>query len=167
MVGNVAFNEAIAGPGDTVSGTSAISGMRSQNVGLAVALPRSPSSRPTTCTAALSAWATGLPLVVFNHGVTGALQYRRLWHDTATRTGGDLNDVANWTSATDIGTGYFPSIAYGRNGLFLLSGSGTGPISVRKYNGAEGFGRWSASRTATPRRRTCTRTRRAACTPST
>ena len=72
--------------------------------------------------------------------MTGALQYRRLWHDTATRTGGDLNDVANWTSATDIGTGYFPSIAYGRNGLFLLSGSGTGPISVRKYNGAEGFG---------------------------
>ena len=58
VVGNVAFNEAIAGPGDTVSGTSAISGMRFQNVGIGGPRPRSRSSPPTTSTAAPSACST-------------------------------------------------------------------------------------------------------------
>jgi hypothetical protein len=134
VIGNVAFNEAIAGPGDTVSGTSAISGMRFQNVG---------AGGPATAFAALSTDHTyggaiglldaGTPLVVFNDGVSGDQQYRR--YDSS----GDLNDVANWTPAVGIGKGYFPSIGYGKAGLFLLSGSGMGPISVRKWNG-EGFG---------------------------
>ncbi len=133
VVGNVAFNEAIAGPGDTVSGTSAISGMRFQNVGIGgPATAFAELSTDYLYGGALGLLDAGTPLVVFNHGVTGAQQYRR-------HVGGDLNDAASWTPAVDIGTGYFPSIAYGRNGLFLLSGSGTGPISVRKWTGA-GFG---------------------------
>jgi hypothetical protein len=133
VIGNVAFNEAIAGPGDTVSGTSAISGMRFQNAGIGGATSAfAELSTDHLYGGALGLLDGGAPLVVFNHGVTGAQQYRR-------HVGGDLNDAASWTPAVGIGTGYFPSIAYGKKGLYLLSGSGTGPISVRKYSGA-GFG---------------------------
>jgi hypothetical protein len=133
-IGNVAFNEAVAGPGASVSGTSQISGMLFQNAGIGgFATQSAQLSTDHTYGGALGFLDATTPLVVFNDGVTGDQQFRRY------SGSGSLNDVANWTPAVGIGTGYFPSIAYGKAGLFLLSGSGTGPIAVRKWTGA-GFG---------------------------
>jgi hypothetical protein len=135
LIGDVAFKDAVTGPGNTVSGTSSISGMRFQNVPFdgGQATGAAVLSTDHTYGGVIGFTDTSSPLVVFNDGVSGDQQFRRY-------TGsGDLNDAANWTLAVGIGTGFFPTIGYGRSGLFLLSGNGAGRISVRKWTGA-GFG---------------------------
>jgi hypothetical protein len=43
--------------------------------------------------------------------------------------------VANWTPAVDIGYADYPRLAGGPRGLFLLAGTPTRGLEVRRYNG--------------------------------
>ena len=49
---------------------------------------------------------------------------------------GDPNVVANWTAAVDIGYTDSPSLASGPLGLFMLSGTQTNAMTVRRFDGA-------------------------------
>ena len=71
------------------------------------------------------------PLAVFTHN-NGA-QWRR--YDGS----GSINNIANWTSAVNIGVATYPRLAGGPTGLFLLAGNGNTGLNVRKYTGS-GFG---------------------------
>ena len=49
---------------------------------------------------------------------------------------GDPNLAANWTAAVDIGYADSPSLASGPLGLFMLSGTQTNAMTVRRFDGA-------------------------------
>jgi hypothetical protein len=141
IIGKIAPNEAIPGPNDTISvvsddnpvfQNSPING--SAPVGLdgtsTVASAALSTDHPYSGTIALLDAST--PLAVFQSG-SGAGQFRRY------AGSGDLNDVANWTPAADIGAVRYPKLAGGPSGLFLLSTTESGEEVVSKFTGA-GFG---------------------------
>jgi type IV secretory pathway TrbD component len=49
---------------------------------------------------------------------------------------GGLNDAAGWSAPVDIGYADYPRLAGGPSGLFLLSGTQTNALVVRKWNGS-------------------------------
>lgn len=130
LIGTVPFEEGVVGPGDTLSGVPVNTEMAFQNVSLTAGV--------TTSKAVLSAThqnhaAVGLvdastPLAVFTHD--HAAQWRR--YDGS----GPYNDVANWTTALDVGVAAHPKLAGGPAGLFLLAGDGGAGLNVRKWTGS-------------------------------
>ena len=69
------------------------------------------------------------PLVVYDNG-SALAQFRR--YDGS----GPINGAANWTPAVDIGDADSPSLASGPLGLFMLSGTQTNAMTVRRFDGA-------------------------------
>ncbi|MDX6375400.1 MAG: hypothetical protein QOD98_4388 [Nocardioidaceae bacterium] len=133
LIGTVPFEEAVQGPGDTLSGVPIDTEMAFQNVDL--------GGVATTAKAVLSVThqnhaSVGLidantPLAVF----TSNDQAQERHYDGS----GSLNDIANWTAPVDLGVATYPRLASGPTGLFLLAGNGNGSLFVRKWTGA-GFG---------------------------
>lgn len=137
VVGKVDFNEAVNGPGDTLSGVANASsiGGAFQNVPLGggssgeVYAQLWGVDHPYEGTVGMVDAAT--PLVVYLEG-NGHGQFRR--YDGS----GDLNDAANWTPAVNLGSSDQPKLAGGPNGLFLFAMDLSAPpysVYVRKWNG--------------------------------
>jgi hypothetical protein len=137
IVGDVPFNEAVAGPGDTLSGVTNADqiGGAFQNVPLdgSAASPDVYAQlwggdHPYNGTVGLV--DAGTPLVVYQDG-SGGTQFRRY------AGSGSLNDGANWTPAVDIGVMASPKLAGGPIGLFLLGTTTAYPYTAfaRRWNG--------------------------------
>jgi hypothetical protein len=129
----IPFNDAVAGPGDTVSGIANNSSFFQNlpldgTVGVPSAHAELSATHPYNGAVALVDAAT--PLVVYTDG-SGNAQTRRY-------TGaGSLNDVANWTAPLDIGVASYPRLAGGPIGLFMLSASfAQNGLFVRHWNGS-------------------------------
>ena len=133
QIGSIPFNEAVQGPGDTISAATnaEAGGLAFQNMPLG-------GGSAGTDTALLSSdhpyngsvglVNAGTPLTVFSAGDSQS-QLRR--YDGS----GSVNDEANWPGATDIGYADYPRLAGGPTGLFLLAGTPSGGLEVRRYNG--------------------------------
>ena len=130
-VGVAPFDEAVRGPGDTLSvATSA------ESTGLAVQNVPLDGTTAGTSQAILSAdhpynGTVGLAgpttmVAVFADGSSNA-QVRT--------TTGALNDAATWTPPVDLGYADYPRLAGGPSGLFLLSGTVANALTVRKFDG--------------------------------
>jgi hypothetical protein len=133
LVGSVAFEDAVVGPGDTLSGVPVNSEMSFQNVGL-TGTPASLTGRALLSTTHQNQAAVGLidaatPLAVFTSDVHA--QERHYLGS------GSLNDIANWSPTADIGVASYPRLAGGPRGLFMLAGNGGSDLTVRKWNGTE------------------------------
>jgi hypothetical protein len=134
QIGSIHFNEAVQGPGDTISAATnaEAGGLAFQNMPLGGGIA-------VTDTAVLSVdhpynGSVGLvnaatPLTVFSAGDSQS-QFRR--YDGS----GSVNDESNWTPATSIGYADYPRLAGGPSGLFLLAGTPSGGLEVRRYDGA-------------------------------
>jgi hypothetical protein len=132
-IGITAFDEAVRGPGDTLSvATNAVTeGELFQNMPLGGGTAgdgRAPLSvdHPYNGTVGLVDAAT--PLVVFANGSSLA-QFRRY------AGAGSLNDPASWAPPVDIGYADYPRLAGGPAGLFLLAGTESNALVVRKWDG--------------------------------
>jgi hypothetical protein len=134
QIGAVPFNEAVQGPGDTISAATNAEpgGLAFQNMPLG-------GGSAGTDTAVLSLdhphngsvglVNAGTPLTVFSAGDSQS-QFRR--YDGT----GSVNDESNWTAATSIGYADYPRLAGGPRGLFLLAGTPSGGLEVRRYDGS-------------------------------
>jgi hypothetical protein len=132
-IGITAFDEAVAGPGDTVSvATNAVTeGELFQNMPLGGDTAGDgrallSADHPYNGTVGLVDAAT--PLVVFADGSSLA-QFRRY------AGAGSLNDPASWTAPVDIGYADYPRLAGGPAGLFVLAGTESNALVVRKWDG--------------------------------
>jgi len=132
-IGSIAFNEAVQGPGDTLSAATLATtgGLSFQNMPLSTGTSGADSAllsvdHPLNGSVGLVNAVT--PLTVFS-GFDSQSQFRR--YDGS----GSLNDESNWTPATDIGYADYPRLAGGPTGLFLLAGTPSGGLEVRRYNG--------------------------------
>lgn len=140
VVGKTNFEEAVVGPGDTMSGaTNAGTGeLEFQNVPLDGTAPVDANGKSTVPWAVLSTThpyqgTVGLvdantPVTVFTNGSDDA-QFRR--YDGS----GDLNAASNWTAPVDIGSTRSPHLAGGPSGLFLLGRDPQGSSFVRRFDG--------------------------------
>jgi hypothetical protein len=132
-IGVTPFDEAVAGPGDTLSVvTNAFSGgevFQSMPLGggttdtSAAVLS---ADHPYNGSVALIDAST--PLAVFADG-SGNAQFRRYGGS------GDLNAAASWSAPVDIGYADYPRLAGGPSGLFLFAGTADNGLDVRKFNG--------------------------------
>jgi hypothetical protein len=133
-VGNPPFDDAVVGPGTTLSGvTNAVTeGMLFQNVPIdgtsAAAATQVNLSIDHPYLGAIALLDGTMPLAVFDNGSTQA-QFRR--YDGS----GSLNSATNWTPPVDIGYADSPSLASGSKGLFMLSQAADNAMTVRRFNG--------------------------------
>ena len=132
-IGVIPFDEAVQGPGDTISAaTNANSeGLVFQNMPLgggSAGTTRAVLSGDHPYNGSVGLVNATTPLTVFSAGDSQS-QFRRY-------DGSDsLNDASNWTPATDIGYADYPRLAGGPSGLFLLAGTASGGLEVRRYDG--------------------------------
>jgi hypothetical protein len=132
-IGITAFDEAVSGPGDTLSvATNAVTeGELFQNMPLGggtAAESRALLSTDHPYNGTVGLADAGTPVVVSATGASLA-QFRRY------AGAGSLNDPANWTAPVDIGYADYPRLAGGPAGLFLLAGTETNALMVRKWDG--------------------------------
>jgi hypothetical protein len=132
-IGITAFDEAVSGPGDTLSvATNAVTeGELFQNMPLGggtAAESRALLSTDHPYNGTVGLADAGTPVVVSATGASLA-QFRRY------AGAGSLNDPASWTAPVDIGYADYPRLAGGPAGLFLLAGTETNALMVRKWNG--------------------------------
>lgn len=133
MIGTVPFNDAIVGPGDALSfATDAVTEGEIYERAAADAT-EPPATRallsvdhPYSGAVALIDPAT--PIVVFADG-SGNAQLRRYGGT------GELNDVASWSAAKDIGHGEYMHLAAGTSGVFLKARTAANALEVRKWDG--------------------------------
>ena len=132
-VGYVPFDEAVHGPGDTLSvATNAF-----QEGGLVQNVPLSGGSagearaglfgvdRPYNGTVGLDG---GTVVAVFANGA-GDAALRRY------SGSGAINDAGTWSPERGIGYADYPRLAGGRSGLFLLNGTDARGLEVRRFDG--------------------------------
>jgi hypothetical protein len=130
-IGIAPFDEAVRGPGDTLTVTT-----NAESTGLAVQNVPLDGTDAGTSEAILSAdhpyngtvGLAGPAMVAVFADASSNAQVRT--------SAGVLNDVASWTPAVDIGYADYPRLAGGRSGLFLLSGTPDNALTVRKFDGA-------------------------------
>jgi hypothetical protein len=132
-VGTVPLNEAVVGPGDAISAVSNADpeGLLFQNVpanGVATAAQRAELSleHPYNASVALSGER---PMVVSTDGSGQASAH--LYEGS-----GSLNNEGNWTPPIDVGYADYPRLAGGLTGLFMLAGTASGGIDVRRWQGS-------------------------------
>jgi hypothetical protein len=130
-VGVAPFDEAVRGPGNTLTVTT-----NAESTGLAV------QNVPLDGTSAGDAQAilsTDHPYngTVGLAGPTMVSVFADGSSNAQVRTSaGPLNDAASWTPPVDIGYADYPRLAGGPSGLFLLSGTPTNALVVRRWNGS-------------------------------
>ena len=126
------FDEAIAGPGDTIltASQAETAGALVQSLPLPGGTTAGPATlftdRPYNGTVGL---AGATPLAIFTDGLS----------DAAFRTYsglGSINDAASWTAPVAIGYADYPRLAGGPAGLFLLHGTADRGLMVRTFNGS-------------------------------
>ena len=133
-VGTAVFDDAVVGPGVTISGvTNAVTGgtfFQNVNVdGTSPAVTTQANLAADRPYAGAIALLGNMPFVVYDDG-SALAQFRRYVGT------GDLNVVSNWTAAVDVGYTDSPSLASGPLGLFMLSGTATNAMTVRRFDGA-------------------------------
>jgi hypothetical protein len=138
LVGSVPFEEAVVGPGDTLSGLPINGTMFFQNVVLAGSAPvgldgSSIVPKAELSTTHLNYASVGLidaatPLAIFTNGEDA--QFRRY------NGAGDLNVIDSWGPPSGIGFASYPKLAGGPSGLFVLAGDANGILFSRKWNGS-------------------------------
>ena len=130
-VGIAPFDEAVRGPGDTLTVTT-----NAESTGLAVQNVPLDGTTAGDSQAILSAdhpynGTVGLA------GPTMVAVFADASSNAQVRTSaGALNDAATWTPPVDIGYADYPRLAGGPSGLFLLSGTPENALTVRKFDGA-------------------------------
>jgi hypothetical protein len=130
-VGIAPFDEAVRGPGDTLTVTT-----NAESTGLAVQNVPLDGTDAGDSQAILSAdhpynGTVGLA------GPTMVAVFADASSNAQVRTSaGALNDAATWTPPIDIGYADYPRLAGGPSGLFLLSGTLENALTVRKFNGS-------------------------------
>ncbi len=130
-VGSAPFDEAVRGPGDTLTVTT-----NAESTGLAVQNVPLDGTTADTAQAILSA---DHPYngTVGPAGPTMVAVFADASSNAQVRTSaGALNDAAAWTPPVDIGYADYPRLAGGPSGLFLLSGTPENALTVRKFDGA-------------------------------
>jgi hypothetical protein len=132
-IGVVPFDEAVRGPGATltVATNAFFEGLVAQNVpldGSTAGESRAVLSSDHPYNGTVGLVDANTPLAVFVDGSSNA-QFRRYIG------AGSLNDPAAWTPAADIGYADYPRLAGGPSGLFLMSGTPQNALTVRKYTG--------------------------------
>ncbi|MEO8686771.1 MAG: hypothetical protein ABI611_00965 [Solirubrobacteraceae bacterium] len=133
-IGSIPFNEAVQGPGDTISAATnaQAGGLAFQNMplgGASAGTDTAVLSLDHPYNGSVGLVDAGTPLTVFSAGDSQS-QFRRY-------NGSDsVNDDTNWTPATSIGYADYPRLAGGPTGLFLLAGTPSGGLEVRRYDGA-------------------------------
>ena len=129
-VGIAPFDEAVRGPGDTLTVTT-----NAESTGLAVQNVPLDGTDAGESQAILSAdhpynGTVGLA------GPTMVAVFADASSNAQVRTSaGALNDATAWTPPVDIGYADYPRLAGGPSGLFLLSGTPQNALTVRKFNG--------------------------------
>ena len=129
-VGIAPFDEAVRGPGDTLTVTT-----NAESTGLAVQNVPLDGTTAGTAQAILSA---DHPYngTVGPAGPTMVAVFADASSNAQVRTSaGALNDAAAWTPPVDIGYADYPRLAGGPSGLFLLSGTPQNALTVRKFDG--------------------------------
>jgi hypothetical protein len=130
-VGIAPFDEAVRGPGDTLTVTT-----NAESTGLAVQNVPLDGTDAGDSQAILSAdhpynGTVGLA------GPTMVAVFADASSNAQVRTSaGALNDAATWSPPVDIGYADYPRLAGGPSGLFLLSGTPENALTVRKFNGS-------------------------------
>jgi hypothetical protein len=130
-VGIAPFDEAVRGPGDTLTVAT-----NAESTGLAVQNVPLDGTDAGATEAILSAdhpyngtvGLAGPTMVAVFADASGNAQVRT--------SGGVLNDAATWTPPVDLGYADYPRLAGGPSGLFLLSGTPANALTVRKFDGA-------------------------------
>jgi hypothetical protein len=133
LIGHIPFDEAVRGPGNTISAaTNAVSaGLLFQNMPLGGGSAGTDDALLSTdhpYNGSVGLVDVGTPLTVFSAGDSQS-QFRR--YDGS----GSLNDETNWTAPLNLGYADYPRLAGGPSGLFLLAGTTSGGLEVRRYNG--------------------------------
>jgi len=133
-VGIAPFDEAVRGPGDTLTVTT-----NAESTGLAVQNVPLDGTTAGTSQAILSAdhpyngtvglADAGTPVVVFADASSQAQSRRYVGP-------GSVNDPAAWAPPEDLGYADYPRLAGGPAGLFVLAGTETNALMVRKWSGA-------------------------------
>jgi hypothetical protein len=131
-IGIAPFDEAVRGPGDTLSVASNADseGLVFQNVpldGSTAGESRAILSADHPYNGTVGLADAGTAIAVFADASSQA-QFRR--------GAGSLNDPASWTPPVDIGYADYPRLAGGPAGLFLLSGTVTNMLTVRRFDGS-------------------------------
>ena len=130
-IGDIAFDEAVQGPGDTLSAATNASsaGLQLQNMPLGGGGASAPATLSTThvYNGSVGLVDAGTPLTVFSAG--NSLSRSRRYDGS-----GDMNLAANWTPAVDLGYADYPRLAGGPSGLFLLAGTESRGLEVRRYD---------------------------------
>jgi hypothetical protein len=131
-IGVVPFDEAVHGPGDTllVATNADSQGLIVQNVplgGTTAGASQAVLSADHPYNGTVGLVDAGTAIAVFADG-SGHAQFRR--------GAGNLNDPAGWTPPVDIGYADYPRLAGGPSGLFLLSGTETNMLTVRRFDGS-------------------------------
>src|SRR5690348_9286931 len=129
-VGIAPFDEAVRGPGDTLTVTT-----NAESTGLAVQNVPLDGTDAGAAEAILSAdhpyngtvGLAGPAMVAVFADASSNAQVRT--------SAGALNDAASWTAPVDIGYADYPRLAGGPSGLFLLSGTPANALTVRKFDG--------------------------------
>jgi len=129
-VGIAPFDEAVRGPGDTLTVAT-----NAESTGLAVQNVPLDGTDAGATEAILSAdhpyngtvGLAGPAMVAVFADASGNAQVRT--------SGGVLNDAATWTPPVDVGYADYPRLAGGPSGLFLLSGTPANALTVRKFDG--------------------------------
>ncbi len=131
-VGIAPFDEAVRGPGDTLTVAT-----NAESTGLAVQNVPLDGSTAGDAQAILSAdhpyngtvgFDRSTPVAVFADASSNA-QVRRY------AGAGGLNDAASWSPPLDLGYADYPRLAGGPSGLFMISGTPTNAITVRRFDG--------------------------------
>lgn len=127
-IGQITFNEALAGPGDTISAVS----FATTGGGLFQNMPAGAESANLSDThvyeGAIGLTPQGRLLTVFNDGAGDA--------EVRQQSGtGDPNDAATWSAPVSIGTQYYAKLAGGPAGLFLLGQDADRTLTVRRFTG--------------------------------
>jgi len=129
-VGIAPFDEAVRGPGDTLTVAT-----NAESTGLAVQNVPLDGTDAGATEAILSAdhpyngtvGLAGPAMVAVFADASGNAQVRT--------SGGVLNDASTWTPPVDLGYADYPRLAGGPSGLFLLSGTPANALTVRKFDG--------------------------------
>jgi hypothetical protein len=132
-VGTKQFDEAAGGPGDAIM----IATNANTSGGFVQRVPLDGSAATTA--------ANLFPATYLYNGTVGLINGATplaLFADASSQAafrifgGGDYNDQASWSAPVTIGYADYPKLAGGPGGLFLLAGTASRALAVRRFNGS-------------------------------
>jgi hypothetical protein len=128
QIGDITFNEALAGPGDSISAVS----FATTGGGIFQSMPGVGQTANLSDThlydGAVGLTPQGRLITVFNDGA-GDAQIR------LQSGAGNPNDAATWGPPASIGTQFYAKLAGGPAGLYLLGQSEDRDLTVRRFTG--------------------------------